>query len=415
MKVTGIIAEYNPFHNGHLYHLTRAREKTGAAAVICVMSGNFMQRGEPAIVDKWARAEMALANGADLVLELPALYATRSAYWFARGGIETLYRTGVVTHLSFGVETHEPDMFLKTARLLVQETPEFRSALKRALKKGHSFPKARSLALAGEFMESAVWNKPNNILALTYIQVLQEMKIPLEPVPVTRKGAGYEETQLAPGRLPSATAIRHRIINSGDGPLHVTAGMEEFLPQTSIKILCREFEKGRGPVSREDMDRQVMTLLRRSSESELLKIVDLTEGLENRIVKTAQMSVGISDFLDKLKTKRYTYTRLQRFLVHLLLNYTKDKESVLKGGPPYLRILGFTSTGRKLIKKIKETSMLPVITKAAHCRKFSASGETFSVFWETDLLAASLYSLLYPAAACRHGNADYFRAPVNLS
>ncbi|MBZ4655437.1 MAG: hypothetical protein JG781_2796 [Peptococcaceae bacterium] len=415
MNIAGIIAEYNPFHLGHLYHLQETRKKTAAEGIICVMSGHFVQRGEPSLVNKWARAEMALAHGADLVLELPALYATRSAYWFARGGVETLVHTGIVTHLSFGVEALEPEALEKAAGLLARETSDFQANLKNFLDEGLSFPKARAQALSLKIPEGeAIWHQPNIILALSYLRTIKEKKLAIKPVIIERQGAGYHDKNLTPGKYASASAIREELFKALESKEVSLKKVEEFLPQAAITILRREFAAGRGPLSLEDFTPQLLTLLRRSELPELQRIIDIKEGLENRIRSAANTATSIRDFLAKLKTKRYTYTRLQRFLIHLLLNYTMDKEADLPEGPPYLRVLGFTSHGRKLLKIIKGNSPLPVITKGGHAQKYLTNCKNFSTFWEMEIKATNLYTLLYSEPKQRLGNLDYLRGPVYI-
>lgn len=415
MRVVGIVSEYNPFHTGHLYHLEQVKNRLAPDGIICVMSGNFVQRGEPAIVNKWARAEMALSHGVDLVLELPALYAVRSAYWFAKGGVESLYRTGIVTHLACGVENDDLDGLARTAQRLTHETPAFRRNLRIALQQGLSFPRARAHALALELDGLApLWSRPNNTLALAYLRILREQNIPLQPVLIKRKGSGYMAGDLpaAATLLPSATAIRKSLLTGRDSWEHALAGIDNFLPPAAAAVLHREFMQGRGPVSFDDLAPHIMTLLRRSSEEDLRQIVEVSEGLETRILKAAQQTADLKDLLERIKTKRFTYTRLQRFLIHLLLNYTADQNVLLSSGPPYLRVLGFTARGRELLREIKVKAALPVIIKGAHSRKFCSRDRAFRVFWQTDVQATNLYTLLMSSPEERIGNLDYFKGPV---
>ncbi len=414
MNVVGIICEYNPFHNGHLYHLQAAKKASSSSAVVCVMSGNFTQRGEPSIVNKWARTEMAIAAGADVVFELPVLYATRSAYWFARGGIETLHSTGVVSHLAFGAENVCAEAMQETVKILTHETAAFRKKLKHSLKQGMSYPKARSTALKTEFPgKTELWSKPNNVLALTYLQVLQELDIKMQPVIIKRQGLGYESLKLQEGVFPSATALRNELsVTQSSGFLLSLEKIHPHLPAAAYMLLKKEYLQGCCPVTPQTFSPQIMTLLRRSTEKEICQIVDVTEGLENRISALAQECGDTTEFLGKLKTKRFTYTRLQRFLIHLLLNYTRDNEKHIKKGPPYLRVLGFSKKGQTLLKTISSASDLPVIVKAAHAKKYCRNDESFNAFWEMDTLATNLYNLAYPEVSQRTGNQDYRRGPV---
>ena len=413
MKIIGIIAEYNPFHDGHLYHLQEAKKRTAADGVICVLSGNFLQRGDPALVNKWARAKMALQNGIDLVFELPALYATHSAYWFARGGIETLAQTGIVTHLAFGVETTNPNILQEIAAFLADEPPAYQQRLKQLLQTGLSFPQARVEALPPELARHAeLLQGPNNILALNYLQVIREQNFFIEPVIIKRHGSKYKEMILHTNIFPSATAIRNHLTKNSGRFLEALHELTAHLPQTSLNILTEEYHRGRAPLTFEQLASPLMTLLRRASSKELQQIVDITEGLENRIIKTALQSNSLQEFLSRLKTKRYTYTRLQRFLIHLLLNYTNEHAKSLQDGPPYLRLLGFTPHGQSLLKEIKKKSPLPLITKGAHIHKYLHENPTAQQFWEMDVRSTNLYTLLYPNPKAREGNLDYLQEPV---
>jgi predicted nucleotidyltransferase len=424
MNVLGIVAEYNPFHNGHLYHLQKARQEAQADYVICVMSGNFVQRGEPALLDKWARAKMALSQGVDLVFELPVLYATRSAYWFAKGGILSLARTGLVTHVAFGVETPEPALLQEIALLLAQEPPAFRDLLRQGLKEGLSFPRARAKALFPRHREQQeLLDNPNNVLALSYLQVLQEEQSPLIPIMLERQGSAYLDDTLKEGVLPSATALRHKLTENAaaertDNPAITDAffsnlnNLSAYLPPATVQILENEYLAGKTPVSLQDLDSILLTLLRRTTKKDLQQIVDVSEGLENRIAKSAAQCHNLTDFLASLKTKRYTYTRLQRFLIHLLLNYTKSENDFLKDGPPYLRLLGYTPKGQELLKLSKKKARVPVIIKGSQINKSLPADPIMRHFWEYDVRATNLYSLLYPQISTRHGNLDYLQRPV---
>ncbi len=413
MNVIGIIAEYNPFHYGHRYHLQEARKKAKADGVLCVLSGNFLQRGEPALCDKWARAQMALSQGVDLVFELPALYATRSAYWFARGGIEILTKTGIVSHLAFGIESSTPSPLFAIAQLLAEEPESYRVRLKHALRKGLSFPQARAQALPPELThQQQLLRSPNNILALTYLQVLREQNSSLIPLPITRKGAGYLDTALKKETLPSATAIRKYFTEHSTDFKAALSALKEYLPETTLKILEEQYLAGKAPVSWSALAPPLLTLLRRTTQNELRQIIEVSEGLENRIFKIAQQVTSLEDFLLCLKTKRYPATRLQRFLIHLLLNYTKEEEKCLSNGVPYLHLLGYTSRGQQLLQEIKKRSTLPLITKGAHIKKYLPNNAVLQSFWDFEIRATNLYSPLYPRPSVRLGNLDYRQNPV---
>ena len=413
MSIIGIIAEYNPLHKGHLYHLQEAKKRTAAQGVVCVLSGNFLQRGEPALVNKWARAKMALQNGVDLVFELPVLYATHSAYWFARGGIATLAQTGIVSHLAFGAETANLPLLQEIAALLATEPPSYRRRLQQLLQEGLSFPQARIKALPPELSGHAeLLQSPNNILALTYLQILQEQELSLNPVLIKRQGSGYLDISLQKNTFPSAAAIRQHLTANPTQFLTALQELTAFLPPATSKILEDEYTRGQTPLALDQLTPQLLTLLRRTTSKELQQIVDVSEGLENRINKIALQTTDLPEFLARLKTKRFTYTRLQRFLIHLLINYTKEQERCLQNNPPYLRLLGFTPAGQELLKEIQKKSHLPLITKGAHIHKYLQNNPTIRCFWEMDVRATNLYTLLYPNPATRKGNLDYLQNPV---
>lgn len=412
MTAIGIIAEYNPFHCGHLYHLEQTREMLPNKPIIAVMSGHFLQRGEPALLNKWSRAEMALAQGVDLVLELPVLYSCRSAYWFARGSLEILKATKVVSHFSFGTEDGDLEALAETASVLVKEGDKLKEYLQQYLKRGLSYPRARAEALKLiPTLKKDSWSKPNNVLALTYLQVNEELRLGLTPLAIKRLGSGYHEKSLKSNQLPSATAIRNILTSNQTGNfLQSLAEIAQYLPTSTKDILAREYRLGRCPIELESMAPQVLTLLRRSSADDLRQIIEVSEGLENRLLDAASTATTLTEFLTKIKTKRFTYTRLQRFLVHLLLNYNNKQGDFLQEGPAYLRVLAFNNTGQQLLKEIKANTDLPIITQGKQSRKLTVNPH-FEAFWRMDTLATDLYSLLYPKQVVRTGGDDYLRSP----
>lgn len=410
MSVAGIICEYNPFHNGHAYQIRQLKEAFGMEAVVCAMDGHFLQRGEPALVHKMARVQMALSAGADLVLELPALYATRSAYWFALGGLSLLSGTGVVTHLAFGSETTDLTALQKTARYLASPSPAFKEALKIHLSSGASFVAAQAAALEdliakercdGASVEPAspplIPHLPNDRLGLSYLQVIAEKGYPLEPILVPRKGDAYHQTVPTPGTaLASATSIRRllRKATPDHGLLH-GQGMPEsagiYLPHESFRILQQYPYR---LVFSEDLDPILLHILRRSSPEEIRRLPDMTEGLENRIIECARTAVSMVSFYEMLKTRRYAMTRLQRAMTHLYLNYTVDQARWLSQGTPYLRVLGCTAKGRELLQKMKTESRLPVITRAGQLNRICLEDAHARSAWELEIRCGQLYALL---------------------
>ncbi|MGE5415907.1 MAG: nucleotidyltransferase [Acidobacteriota bacterium] len=413
MSIVGIVAEYNPLHGGHLYHIEESRRLAQADGVICVMSGNFTQRGEPAIVDKWARAEMALQAGADLVFEIPVTFAARSAYFFALGSVLMLQKTGVVTHISFGSELGDISPLQELASLLADEPPKLQALIKNRLKQGVSYPTARAQAvlehlnnsqIAKEHDLKSLLSSPNNILAMEYLRIINHKQCTLIPVTVPRKGSGYYE----PGNteFPSATYIRSQI--AAGTPVDQLIG----LPSSTRQILSREFAKGSGPVTQTQLTELALFMLKRLSSSELAQIYDVTEGLENTFKKAGATSNSLDELFEKVKSKRYNRTRLNRILLYVLINLTKQIcEDFDSSGPPYLRLLGFSPCGQKILQKMKTKSELPVITKTGSLRGPRYSDWKLKSMLAFDVLASDLYSIL--TGHCISG-IDYSQQPVSI-
>jgi predicted nucleotidyltransferase len=320
MSVLGVVAEFNPFHNGHGYLLEQAKNHLGDfESVICVMSGNFLQRGQPAMCNKWARAQMAILGGADLVLELPFCFAVRSAYYFARGAVELLARTGVVTHIAFGSEHGNLQNLQEISQIITEEPEEFQQQLKKQLSLGLSFPVARAKALEQYFSNidgiAEILSAPNNILALEYLRIIQEQKLPLIPITIKRTGTSYHSDELS--AFASATAIRNGLMTFGPEKIH------PFLPESSFNIIQQEISCGRCPVFVDSLEQIILARLRLISTRELSEILDVTEGLENRFKDAAAFSASLKDLLAAVKSKRYSLTRINRSLLYILFNLTQ--------------------------------------------------------------------------------------------
>jgi len=412
LPVIGIIAEYNPLHNGHVHHIQTSRRLTGADGVICVMSGSFTQRGEPALVNKWARAEMALKAGADLVFELPFVFSARSAYHFARGGVALLQRTGVTTHLCFGSELGEISPLQEVARILQQEPPEFVQSLKLQLQTGKSYPQARSYALT-EYLRTArlahhhdwqaILCRPNNILAIEYLRALLEDDFALIPTTIPRVGHGYHQTGNA--EFASATAIREEIMQNR--PLQDIKG----LPWYTREILKREFAAKSGPVFTRSMFNLIRFSLSRMNAHTLSEIYDVSEGLENRIQKFTPLCSSHEELIAAIKTRRYSYTRISRIMLYILLQFTKELAAAFdEKGPLYLRLLGFSPQGQKILHNMKAISAIPVITKIGRYPQYSDT--LISEMIAFDCLATDLHALLQPYPG--RGGLDYVRSPVQV-
>ena len=371
MKVAGIIAEYNPFHNGHAYHIEEVRKQTGADYVIAIMSGNFVQRGAPAIVDKWTRTKMALLGGADLVIELPVVAATASAETFARCGVSILNAMGVVTHLGFGCETDDLDLLWKLADLFVEEPAEYQGLLADYLKKGMTYPAARAQAAMEYFPQlQSVLNAPNNILAIEYLKALKQSGSTMKLCAILRKGNDYHDEHLS-GELSSATAIRNKIATMDrmetDHAVATLAYLESVIPQKGLAILQDALKVAR-PMHTEDFSNllQYKLCLEANSKESFLNYADVKEELANRIQNLLEEYKSFDGFVELLKTKNMTFTSISRGLIHILLDVKKTDMNCLIGTnyAPYARVLGFRREAAALLHGLKESS-IPVITQIA--------------------------------------------------
>ena len=416
-RIAGIVCEYNPFHEGHQYQIDTLRREYGAEAVVCVMSGHFMQRGEPAVVGKDRRGMMALAGGADLVVELPALYATRSAYWFALGGVCLLAAAGA-THIAFGAETDALADLQATAARLARPDSLYTDSLRRYLSAGLSFAEAQAKALNCGDSYSFVPALPNDRLALSYLQVVAENNLPLTPILIPREGSAYHETvlQAAEGRLASASAIRRRLAEGADlyGARELSTaqlrsiGVARHIPAAALPWLANT----RLVFSRDAASVQ-LALLRRASPDTLRTLPDMTEGLEHRVWRAAAHAGSLEEFYSLLKTRRYTLTRLQRLVTHLLIDYREVHAAELAAGPPYLRVLGATAAGRQLLHRIKKETAIPVVTRTSQIKALARQDAHAANTWEVELRASALYGLLAGSDFSK-GNPEYFISSVML-
>ena len=406
MKVLGIVAEYNPFHNGHLYHLEQSKAACGADCAVSVMSGNFIQRGEPAIVEKRARAEMALRAGIDLVLELPVVYAMSSAEYFAYAAVKILDNLGTVDYLCFGSESGNLDTLDMIADILVREPLEFKVLLRKSLAAGKSYPSAREAALKAYIAErpgtgiqiEGIMKNSNNILGIEYLKALKRLNSGILPLTIKRHGNTYNNANLT-GDFSSATSIRSHIRqNPGTASLK---GLESVLPTSSLEILESEFKQGRGPVFPEAFGSILLSGLRRMTNAEIKALPYVSEGLENRIKEAAENSLSLEGLLDGIGTRRYTDTRIQRSLFSLLTGMTGSEFDRFNefGGPQYIRILGFNDQGRQLLSKAGKKALLPIITKAADYK--SSCNPLLSRMLEIEAASTDQYVLAFKSTA--HG------------
>lgn len=416
MNVVGIIAEYNPFHNGHLFHLQAAKENCDAQYAICVMSGHFLQRGEPALFDKWSRAAMAVSAGADVVFELPCAYACRSAGVFARGSVELLAASGIVTHLCFGSEHGAIKQLQEIALLLAAEPAVFQTLLQDQLQQGKSFPAARFAALqeyyrltkpSGPQWDSAILTHPNNTLGIEYLIALEKLGNPMVPVTIKRYTANYHDKHIA-GPIASASAIRHLLEVRG-----ISADLNRVVPSPAAQIMQNCILQEQGPVFLTAFTRMALAFLRRATLEELALILDVKEGLEYKLKEAANTAASLDDLLTALKSKRYTRTRLQRLLVYCLLNFQKHMAEALdEAGPQYLRVLAFSEQGQTLLKQMRKKAQLPIIHRPAIHTDSTAHSFALTRMLLLDILATDLYALGCPRPL--RGGLDYLKGVVRF-
>ncbi|HZG71600.1 MAG TPA: nucleotidyltransferase [Chondromyces sp.] len=362
MKTIGIVVEYNPFHNGHLHHLLEANKATNADTVIAVMSGNFLQRGEPALVDKWTRTKMALDAGVDLVVELPYAFATQKAEVFSHGAIFILHHLQCEGFV-FGSEDGRIQPFMETAATMNKYHQKLEQATKTFMDLGNSYPKAMTLAReeilpAGTSLDLS---QPNNILGYHYIRANQKLRSPMKPYTIKRKSAHYHDEQLGEETIASATSIR-KAITSQKNQLEAVS---RFLPSTTLRHLEEYLSKYHQFHTWETYWPFLRYRLISATPHELRNIYEITEGIEHRLMEGARKANTFLNFMDLVKTKRYTWTRIQRMLLHILTNTSKEVMLNQCQNPEFIRILGMNAKGQRHIKKIKKETNLPLISNAA--------------------------------------------------
>lgn len=372
MQICGIIAEYNPFHNGHEKHIEQTRKKAAADLIICVMSGNFVQRGEPAVFDKWTRAALALHCGADAVLEMPLLHAVQSAEGFAAGGVAVLDAVGA-NAISFGCETDDIAMLNDIAKTLSNETSEYKQMLKKYLGQGLSFPKARMKAAFATAPEETCM--PNSILAIEYLKAIHKTKSPLTPYAIKRFGQGYHSTDTGTS-FSSATAIRKALAEKND------KGVHESMPDVCVRYLTQQLDKGLLPVFPNCFDQELIFTLRLKGTEYIQTLHEVTEGLENRIYEAAKVCTTKKELIEKIKTKRYTYTRISRILLYALLGITKEMIKKVNSTPiNHIRVLGVKSPN--VLSVLSGTSSAPIL----------AGSVASSSYANIDIAASDVYAL----------------------
>ena len=396
MRTAGIISEYNPFHRGHAWQIGELRRRLGAeTAVVCAMSGSFVQRGDFAIERAHARAEAAVRGGADLVLELPLPWAISSAEGFARGGVSILAATGVVDTLAFGSECGNAAKLQRAAKALLRA--DFPDALREELAKGLSFAAAResaARALIGE--DAAVLREPNDILGVEYCKALLQSGSTIAPLAILRKVVGHNGG--AAKGFASASHIRELLTNGEDASAYLMA--------ESAAIYARECAAGRAPVTMQNAERAVLSRLRAMCEEDFARYDSGNEGLYRRFYDAARTAASVDELLSAVKTKRYAYARLRRMLLAAYLDVTAAD---VPPEIPYLRVLACNERGRKLLKTIKKTGSAPVLTKSADVRALSEEAQKL---FALTARAADQYVLAYPELRAARGSSAWTEGPV---
>lgn len=416
--VVGIIAEYNPFHNGHAYQIARIRALLPDAALVAVMSGSFTQRGEPTVLDQWQRAALAIENGIDLVIELPYAFSCRSAQHFATGGIRLLAALGCVTHLAFGAETD--DLPLLTQLAEASDLQAVKEDLHQRLKEGRSYAEAFAGAVAQRCScPPSILRQPNNILAIEYLRARTHFAPKLHPLLIRREGADYHDENIV-SNIASASAIRctlSRLLSQED-PSPSWQELASVLPGSVWEALHSSV-----PLHfprQAFLYRSLLTMFRTISDDDLRTIVGIREGLEHRLLRASRLAGNWQDLLGKLGTRRYPTSSLSRILLHLLLNFKKEDAARFDGnGPSYLRVLAMNDIGASLLHRAKERSTLPLLTKVTpflndkERRKDKNCLSPLQQMLRFDLLATELRELTLPQPnlACR----DFLESPRFLA
>lgn len=399
MKIAAIIAEYNPFHNGHQYQIQRTRKETGADYIVAVMSGDFLQRGGPALCNKYLRTHMALSGGVDAVIELPSLYATASAEYFAGGSVALLNQLGAIDILSFGSETGDLSPIMKYAQILCDFNESQQDSIKKYLQEGCSYPSARSKVLASS-KDQAYFSCPNNILGLEYCKALLSSHSSTHPFTIKRQDAGYHHTALdTSAGYASASALRKALCQEPESAA-------AYMPDASYQLLCHRetgacISDSRPIVSpnilmvdENDFSSLLHYKLLSEQKNGFFEYLDCNSDLSDKIIKNLPAYTGFSDFCHLLKSKNLTYSRISRVLLHILLNmkapdFFKAPFPERELSVPYARLLGFRKSAAPLLSKIKKHSSIPLISKPAKASVL-LDEDAFALF-EQDIYCASVY------------------------
>ena len=411
MKIGGIVAEYNPFHNGHRYQIEKYRKEKEITHLVVAMSGNFVQRGGPAVFDKYARAEMAIKGGADLVIEIPSFFATQTAELYARGAVLSLEALGCLDSLCFGTETGELKRLVEAAEVLSGARGNYGENLKKYLAEKIPFPAAREKALIEEIGgEESFLSGSNNILGIEYIKELMRLESFIEPFTVRREGSEHNSTK-TDGKFSSATGIRNILLNKRDlvsemgsigceknSALEAVEEIEDFVPKSSSEIIERCIDEGFYPVDEKDFFQELCYEIIRSEEL-LEDFFEVGEGLENLIRKEGTRAEDFDDLLDAVTSKRYTKSKIRRCLFNILLGVTKEDIKKIKDIKeiPYIRVLAFNRRGTEILKEVKNKSDVLIVKSPAKVKKSVEYKENhvFRKMIDFDIRSSNIYYQKY--------------------
>lgn len=383
MRISAIVCEYNPFHNGHKYQIEQICKK-GTTHIVAIMSGNFTQRGIPSIISKHKKAEIALKNGCDLIIELPVAYSISSAENFALGAVFIANSFNCINFLSFGCENNNLNELRKVAKIVI--LPKVMELTKKYLKQGMSFATARCNAikmLLGEASANLI-STPNNILAVEYLKSLNLLNSSILPLPILRKNCQYN-CDVTVKNFANSTLLRNMMLKNDKN-------LKNFMPQNAYEILEKELEYGFAPAKISNCERAILAKLRGMIPTEFLQFSDVSEGLENRIYNAVQSSTSLEELYAQIKTKRYTQLRIQRIILSVFLGINK---TILEFLPPYIKVLGFNKKGLEILKIAKNTATLPIITNVSDIKKLK-NNNVVQTFFELESRAFDLYNLMLP-------------------
>lgn len=405
--ILGLITEYNPFHNGHLRHLEMSKQLSNCKYSIAVMSGNFVQRGDTSIVNKWIKTEMALKNGVDLVIELPTLYALSSAENFADGAIKILDELGLVDYVSFGSEIGDINPLNEIASLLYKEPKELSQMIAANVKTGLPYAKARELALEKYYGNSKrinnIIDSPNNILGIEYLKSLKKHKSNIVPITIKRDYSDYNSTKEKTG-IVSATAIRTMVQNKKN--------IHYVVPYETYELFDQEKEAGRLIKSLSVFEKEIIYIFRKMSLAEIAALPDVSEGLENRIKAAVSKYSTLDKVIDEIKTKRYPQSRIQRIMLYALLDITEKDIAMSKKVTPYVRVLGFNQNGKRIISTITKGN--PKVELVTSVRKYldGPANVNLKKMLQKDILASNIYTLGYESQGI--SNLDFTNKIIEL-